>query len=71
MKHNLVNIIVSILAMTLIGKTTQNIVFTIVSGLTLGSFLASTKHSHTRIIGIIGLIIGLIIGYSLIPKILP
>ncbi|HIH73461.1 hypothetical protein [Thermococcus sp. PK] len=70
MKNIISNILVIILAIPLIAKTTQNTVFTIVSGLTLGSFLASAKHPQTKIIGGIGLSIGLILGYYLIPQIL-
>lgn len=71
MKYNPANVIVPILAIILIAKTTQNTLFTIVSGLALGSFLASVKNPRTRLIGTVALTVGLIIGFCLIPKALP
>ncbi|NJE61367.1 hypothetical protein [Thermococcus sp. 21S7] len=55
----------------LVVRLTEDVVFGIVAGFTLGAFLTAIKPSWRNIIVAMGLILGLFIGYSLLPKFWP
>ena len=55
----------------LVARLAEDVVFGTVAGLTLGAFLTTIKPSWRNIMVAMGLILGLFIGYFLLPKFWP
>jgi hypothetical protein len=63
MRRNFTDYVIPVLGTVLIGAVSRDAIFTAVSAITLASFSATSRNPRVKIIGGIGLIAGLIIGY--------